>query len=249
VYRKWEARLAVLYRSRIDFKDVGTHNWWNLEDWSWVLDGHKMFDDDSFTREEGNLCYYFAKFTVFDYMKDAAKYSALDWLSFLEALGHVVRFKVSHKQKEIPILLLECLLLDLVISLSCVALHACAPSRPLFDDFEPCKCIYVCIYPNFQELPRVADLLSFGVSDCGALKSQLDASGLTWNAHMAEHPLSSSKDDPFEVRLDQFLYLLFYEVDARTAVAKSKMLVAVAGAPGGSKTGKPGSNKPGSQGK
>jgi len=32
-------------------------------------------------------------------------------------------------------------------------------------------------------------------------------------------------------------------------VAKSKMLVAVAGAPGGSKTGKPGSNKPGSQGK
>lgn len=50
VYRKWEAQLVALYKSRIDFKDVGTHNWWTLADWKWVLEEHGMFEDDSFTR-------------------------------------------------------------------------------------------------------------------------------------------------------------------------------------------------------
>ena len=65
VYRKWEDQLEALYRSQVDFKNVGTHNWWTLKEWSGLLEVHQMFEDDSFTREEGNMCYYFAKFTVF----------------------------------------------------------------------------------------------------------------------------------------------------------------------------------------
>lgn len=44
-------------------------------------------------REEGNACYYLAKFETVDCVKSAVKFSTLDWLSFLEALGHVCRFK------------------------------------------------------------------------------------------------------------------------------------------------------------
>lgn len=90
----------------------------------------------------------------------------------------------------------------------------------------------------------MADLLELGVSNCGALKQQLDAGGLTWNAHVAEHPPSSPKADSFAARLDQFLYLLFYEVDARTAAAKSKAPAAGAPAAGAKPgTAAAGSNK------
>ena len=142
-----------LYRSRIDFLDVGTHNYWNLGEWTALLEGTGMFEDESFTREEGNLCFYLARFAVYSLVKDTARqwaggggqmvdkvwvcvrrgcctrkgwqsaawllprffpgtasrplldcasswalpggrrFSAMDWLSFLEALGHVVRFK------------------------------------------------------------------------------------------------------------------------------------------------------------
>ena len=50
-----------------------------------------MFEDSSFTREEANLCFYHAKFTVVDPVKHAHRHERMDWLSFLEALGHIAR--------------------------------------------------------------------------------------------------------------------------------------------------------------
>ena len=44
-------------------------------------------------REEANLCFYLGKFEVADYEKEPRRFEGLDWLSFLEALGHIARFK------------------------------------------------------------------------------------------------------------------------------------------------------------
>jgi hypothetical protein len=153
VYRKHRPALEALYKSRVRFKDVGTHNCWVLRDWQGMLEDARMFEDDSFTRseaplslfalegeahsnvgstphifvfihpcplpfsyfphclrvhthatpmrrhrEEGNMCFYLSKFTVHDPYDSSkgpdsgvARFSYLNWLSFLEALGHVVR--------------------------------------------------------------------------------------------------------------------------------------------------------------
>ena len=55
------------------------------------LEDTAMFEDSSFTREEANLCFYHAKFTVVDPVKHAHRHERMDWLSFLEALGHIAR--------------------------------------------------------------------------------------------------------------------------------------------------------------
>ena len=60
----WEGRLRTLYRSKIDFKNVGTHHWWVRNQWTQLLDSTGMFVDEAFTRVEGTLCYYYAKFEV-----------------------------------------------------------------------------------------------------------------------------------------------------------------------------------------
>jgi len=93
IYRKWESRLRDLYNSHIDKANVGISHCWHLADWQFLMEKCGFHEDDSFTREEGNLCYYLAKFEVIDYAKEKDKYEGLDWLSFLEAFGHIVRFK------------------------------------------------------------------------------------------------------------------------------------------------------------
>ena len=63
VYRKWAGKLEALYRSRIDFKDVGTHNYWKLGDWAWFLEAHGLLGgDEALTRADANACYYLSKF-------------------------------------------------------------------------------------------------------------------------------------------------------------------------------------------
>jgi hypothetical protein len=44
-------------------------------------------------RSLGSRCFYLSKFEVADYVGSRAAYEGLDWLSFLEAIGHVARFK------------------------------------------------------------------------------------------------------------------------------------------------------------
>jgi len=92
VYRSWMHKLTHCYKRRTP-KDLTAQGFWRLKDWVTFLDQTKMFEDESFTREEANLCFYCAKFTVVDYVRDKARYECLDFLSFLEALGHVARFK------------------------------------------------------------------------------------------------------------------------------------------------------------
>jgi hypothetical protein len=60
-----------------------------------------MLDDESFTKEEANLCFYLSKFTVIDYAKDVGRYECLDLLSFFEAVTMVVRFKEIPKTAEL----------------------------------------------------------------------------------------------------------------------------------------------------
>jgi hypothetical protein len=93
VYRAHKEKLRALYDSRIDYKDVGTHNLWDLSTWTDLMEHAVFFEDDSFSREESNLCFYFSKFEVADYQAQNTKFECMDWLSFLEALGHVVRYK------------------------------------------------------------------------------------------------------------------------------------------------------------
>ena len=48
---------------------------------------------------QGNLCYYLSKFEVVDYEKHSSAYECMDWLSFLEAIGHIVHFKEMPKKE------------------------------------------------------------------------------------------------------------------------------------------------------
>ena len=94
VYRSHEAKLKALFDSKIDYMDVGTHNFWELAHWKEIMEDSEFHFDDSFTRVEGNLCFYLAKFQVVEYDKGSGdRFRCMDWLSFLEALGHVVRYK------------------------------------------------------------------------------------------------------------------------------------------------------------
>jgi hypothetical protein len=47
---------------------VGGHLFWELGDWTAVLEGTGMFEDASFTREESSLSFYLSKFEVVDYV-------------------------------------------------------------------------------------------------------------------------------------------------------------------------------------
>lgn len=44
--------------------DLGGHPYWTLAEWCGLLESCKLFEDSSFRREEGNLCFYLAKFEV-----------------------------------------------------------------------------------------------------------------------------------------------------------------------------------------
>jgi len=101
VYRRWRPRLESLYGEKVDAKNVGTHNLWTLQHWNEVLTEALFLEDESFTFEEANLCFYFSKFTVHDYVKDSVRNESLDWLSFLEALGHVARFKELPRHQDL----------------------------------------------------------------------------------------------------------------------------------------------------
>jgi hypothetical protein len=178
VYRKHEKRLKKLYDSKIDYQDVGTHNFWTLKYWKDLMEECNFHEDESFTRAEGNLCFYFSKFEVVDYQKNAMTYESLDWLSFLEAIGHIVRFK---------------------------------------------------------EMPKLEHLVSFaGVEDVVELVEQLDAEGASWNDFMGrygEAGLAEGDDDvdPFHVRLDELIKLLFH---MRTKAAQKQKVAAKAAAEG-----------------
>jgi hypothetical protein len=43
---------------------LGGHPYWTLAEWCGLLESCKLFEDSSFSREEGNLCFYLAKFEV-----------------------------------------------------------------------------------------------------------------------------------------------------------------------------------------
>ena len=152
VYRRFQIKLKELYDSKIDYKDVGTHNLWPLYNWIDVMEKSKFFEDDSFTREEGNLCFYYSMFEVVDYQKDADQHECMDWLSFLEAFGHIARFK---------------------------------------------------------ELPRRAELKALGLDSCCDLVDKIELENQTWNNYMARNP-PQAEEDPFHVRLEEILKLLFH---------------------------------------
>lgn len=101
VYRRWRPRLEALYREKVDAKNVGTHNMWSLRQWLDLLQDSLLLEDESFTFEEANLCFYLSKFTVFDYQQDVNRHECLDWLSFLEALGHIARFKDMPRRQDL----------------------------------------------------------------------------------------------------------------------------------------------------
>ena len=42
-------------------------------------------------RKEANMCFYFAKPTVVNPVKDVVRYECMDWCSFLEAITMIVR--------------------------------------------------------------------------------------------------------------------------------------------------------------
>jgi hypothetical protein len=65
-------RLERCYKRRKP-KDLTARGFWRLKDWVDFLEQTKMFEDESFTREEANLCFYCAKFTVVDYNRDKAR--------------------------------------------------------------------------------------------------------------------------------------------------------------------------------
>ena len=44
-----------------------------------------------FFRKEANMCFYFAKPTVVNPVKDVVRYECMDWCSFLEAITMIVR--------------------------------------------------------------------------------------------------------------------------------------------------------------
>ena len=74
------------------FYDRDERDFWNLDTWEDTLAEANMYED-SFTRQEGNLAFYFGKMVVVDTEKHADRYQGLDWLAFLEALAHMARFK------------------------------------------------------------------------------------------------------------------------------------------------------------
>jgi len=43
---------------------TGGHSYWTLAEWVGLLESCKQFEDASFSREDGNLCFYLAKFEV-----------------------------------------------------------------------------------------------------------------------------------------------------------------------------------------
>ena len=51
--------------------------------------------------EEGHLCFFEAKFTVVDPAQDDQRFHMLDFLSFLEALGHVGRYKEMPRGRDL----------------------------------------------------------------------------------------------------------------------------------------------------
>jgi hypothetical protein len=155
VYRRYQNDLRELYDSKIDYKNVGTHNLWSLASWQSLLaDSMMLHDDDSFTREEANLCFYLAKFDVIFYQKNLHGYECMDWLSFLEAIGHIARFK---------------------------------------------------------DLPRQAELQEQGLESCCDLVEKLTTENTSWNDFMVANP-PSAEEDPFHVRLEETIKLLFFQL-------------------------------------
>jgi hypothetical protein len=73
VYRAWEPKLEALFRSKLS-SDVAVAKAWRLADWRGLLERARFFEDESFTRAEGNLCFYYAIFEVVDYRKDRNRY-------------------------------------------------------------------------------------------------------------------------------------------------------------------------------
>ena len=152
----------------MDYKDVGTHNLWPLRYWQALMEEVQFHEDESFTRAEGNLCFYYSKFEVVDYQKDANDYECLDWLSFLEAIGHIVRYK------EIP---------------------------------------------RKDQLQRSAE-----VESVVELVKKLEDEGTSWNEFMARVEQEDEGDDeeePFHVRLDEVIQLLFHMLARNAAKLKA----------------------------
>ena len=100
-----EWRQRVLYTAPVDkvlkkYEDVlerifyenDVKSYWTLDTFEDTL-ALANFYEDSFTRHEGNLSFYFGKMAVVDTEKSAEKYQHLDWLGYLESLVHVARFK------------------------------------------------------------------------------------------------------------------------------------------------------------
>ena len=108
-----EWRPRVLYTQPIDdvlrkymdaldriFYERDERDFWSLDTWEDTLADAEMYED-SFTRHEGNMTFYFGKMVVVDTEKHAERYQGLDWLAFLEALVHVARLKEFPTRKRL----------------------------------------------------------------------------------------------------------------------------------------------------
>mmetsp|Transcript_20575 Transcript_20575/g.26759 ORF Transcript_20575/g.26759 Transcript_20575/m.26759 type:complete len:1083 (+) Transcript_20575:322-3570(+) len=169
IYREYEFKLEMLYKSKIDFKDVGHHHLWSLSMWHSLMDSADFYLDHSFTREDGNLCFYFSKFMVYDYVKDGDGNACMDWLSFLEAIGHVSRIK---------------------------------------------------------DLPSQAVLSANNFMNICELMDRLELLNLTLDDFMAEHPPKHGHEDPFHIKLESCILLMFYTLEKKAAAQKASAAAA-----------------------
>ena len=63
-----------------------------VEGWMKIMEAYELVDDD-FTLHQAVLCYVWSRMTVIDEVKDFAKFEALTFIDFMEALALVADFK------------------------------------------------------------------------------------------------------------------------------------------------------------